>query len=240
MKSRAGIYEKRKAAHLEQHARTERMVAALAHEIKNPLNSMKGASQYLHDKYKGQNEISEFTGIIIDEINRLERYLNEFLSFSTGMSLKLGKVNLENYINAVLMIVKHGFPADIKLVIRKKNMPEVFIDQEQMRQVMVNFFSNAADALRGTENPKAEVILDADRKNAYITLKDNGKGIKAKDLKHIFEPFFTTKDSGLGIGLSISNTIVKKHGGKITAKSHPGKATEFTVSIPLEKRLDKR
>ncbi len=233
-------YSKKKSAHLEQHARTERMVAALAHEIKNPLNSMKGASQYLHDKYNGQNEISEFTGIIIDEINRLERYLNEFLSFSSGMSLKLGKVRLENFITAILMIVKHSFPSDIRATIKKTPMPEVYIDQEQMRQVLVNFFSNSGDALRMVKNPKAEVILDADKKNAYITLRDNGTGINAKDIKHIFEPFFTTKDTGLGIGLAISNTIVKKHGGRITVKSVPHVSTEFTISVPLEKRRNKR
>lgn len=236
MKNKNVSYAKKKSAHLEQHARTQRMVAALAHEIKNPLNSMKGASQYLHDKYSGKNEISEFTGIIIDEINRLERYLNEFLSFSQGMSLKLGQVNLKNFITAIVMIVKHSFPADIKVTIKKDPMPEVFMDQEQMRQVLVNFFSNSGDALRGVKDPSAEVILDADKKNIYISLKDNGPGINAKDLKHIFEPFYTTKDTGLGIGLSISNAIVKRHGGKITVKSKPGKHTVFTVSVPLEKR----
>ncbi len=236
MKDKATAHAEKRPSRTGQHDRTGRMVAALAHEIKNPLNSMKGASQYLHDKYSGQDEIKEFTGIIIDEINRLERYLNEFLSFSSGLGLKPGKVKLENFITAILMMVKHGFPADIKVTIRKNPMPEVYMDQEKMRQVMVNFFSNSADALRGVKEPKAEVILDADNRNAYITLKDNGTGIKAKDLKHIFEPFFTTKVSGLGIGLSISNAIVKKHGGLITVKSRPAISTEFTISVPLEKR----
>ncbi len=220
----------------DQHERTERMVAALAHEIKNPLNSMKGASQYLFDTYKENNDIREFTGIIIEEINRLERYLNEFISFSRGMTLKLKATNLESFVTGMIMITKHGFPAEIKVTIKKKDIPEVYIDPEQMRQVMVNFFSNAKDALSGITDPRAEVIINADKKHAYISLKDNGKGMTKKEMKSVFVPFYTTKESGLGIGLAISKSIVSKHGGRITVKSAPGKGSEFTIIIPLEKR----
>ena len=227
---------KKRSARAEQHERTERMVAALAHEIKNPLNSMKGASQYLHDLYRDKKDIFEFTGIIIDEINRLERYLNEFISFSRGMNLKLKLTNLENFVTGIVMIVKHSFPTDIRISVKKQNIPDIFIDPEQLRQVMVNFFSNAKDALEGVERPEAEVIINSDLKNAYITVRDNGRGISKKDFKHIFVPFFTTKESGLGIGLSISKTIVTKHGGRISVKSAEGRGTDFTISIPIEKR----
>jgi two-component system sensor histidine kinase HydH len=227
---------KKRSVRAEQHERTERMVAALAHEIKNPLNSMKGASQYLHDMYHDKKDIFEFTGIIIEEINRLERYLNEFISFSRGMNLRLKLTNLTTFITGIIMIVKHSFPTEIKLTVKKSGIPDIYIDPEQLRQVMVNFFSNAKDALEGVKDPEAEVILNHAGKNALITLRDNGKGISKKDIKHIFLPFYTTKESGLGIGLAISKTIVSKHGGRITVKSAENKGSEFTISIPVEKR----
>jgi signal transduction histidine kinase len=234
MKKQTGV------GHHDQQERNERMVAALAHEIRNPLNSMKGASQYLHDKYPGENDISEFTGIIIDEINRLERYLNEFLSFSRGMSLKLTEVTPENFISGIVLLIKHNFPCEIKITISGGPMPHVFMDQEQMRQVFVNLFSNASDALKDIADPYAEIILEADKKYVRISLIDNGRGIKKADLKKIFEPFFSTKESGIGIGLPISRSIIKKHDGLITAESRPGSLTKFTISIPVEKRKVKR
>jgi signal transduction histidine kinase len=212
------------------------MVAALAHEIKNPLNSMKGAGQYLHDKYREKDDIVEFTGIIIDEINRLERYLNEFLSFSRGINLKLKLTNLESYIKCIVMTVKHSFPVDIKIMVEGSKVPDVYIDPEQMRQVLVNFFSNAKDALSGVKHPKAEIIISAGSKYAYIALRDNGRGISRKDLKYIFDPFYTTKETGIGIGLAISKSIVSKHGGKIMVKSVKNKGTEFIIAIPVKNR----
>ncbi|MCE5301166.1 MAG: HAMP domain-containing histidine kinase [Spirochaetia bacterium] len=225
----------KKTAH-KGHDRTERMVAALAHEIKNPLNSMKGASQYLHDAYRNNTEIAEFTGIIIDEINRLERYLNEFLSFSRGTTLRLKMTDLQSFVTGTVMTVKHSYPVEIKITVKKASLPEVEIDAEQMKQVMVNFLSNAKDSLKGNPAPHTEIILDSDDRNAVISVKDNGKGIAPEVLRHIFEPFYTTKESGLGIGLSISRSIVQHHGGNITVESKPGKGTQFNIIIPLKRK----
>jgi signal transduction histidine kinase len=223
----------KKKKRVEQADRTERMVAALAHEIRNPLNSMKGASQYLHDKYSGTPEIGEFTSIIISEINRLESYLNEFLNFSRGIKLKLRQTDIEIYLNGIVMIVKHGFPSEIKIIKKKTSFPKIMIDQEQFRQVFVNLFSNARDALKCTLDPVCQVILDSDKKNMLLTVRDNGCGIPAGKLNQIFTPFYTTKDNGLGIGLSISRSIAVRHGGKISAKSAPGRGSAFMISLPF-------
>jgi signal transduction histidine kinase len=218
---------------VEQADHTERMVAALAHEIRNPLNSMKGASQYLHDKYRDTPEIGEFTLIIISEINRLESYLDEFLNFSRGIKLKLRQTDIESFLNGIVMIVKHGFPSEIKIIKKKPSFPEIMIDQEQFRQVFVNLFSNARDALKCTPDPICEVILDSDRNNMLLTVRDNGCGIPAGKLNQIFTPFYTTKDNGLGIGLSISKSIAGRHGGMITVKSAPGSGSAFIIKLPF-------
>ncbi|MGD0566368.1 MAG: HAMP domain-containing sensor histidine kinase, partial [Candidatus Goldiibacteriota bacterium] len=160
-------------------------------------------------------------------------YLNEFLNFSRGTKLKLKLTDFESYLTGIIMIVKHSFPTDIRIVKKKEVIPRVMIDQEQLRQVLVNFLSNSRDALNGAASPACEVILDYNKKELLITVKDNGCGIKAGDLKDIFVPFFTTKETGLGIGLSISKSIVKKHGGRICVKSRAGAGAQFTMAIPL-------
>jgi signal transduction histidine kinase len=214
----------------------ETMVAAVAHEIKNPLNSIKGANQYLHDKYKNENDIREFTAIVIDEINRLEKYLNEFMSFSRGVRPNLKKQNINNFLTGILMLVKHSFPYGIRVVAESEKIPDIYMDAEQMRQVLVNLINNAKDATHGRPNPRVEVRLGADDKHVYIRVKDNGAGIEKKEIHKIFTPFFTTKKEGLGIGLAICKSIVKKHNGELSVESEKDKGSVFTISLPVEKR----
>jgi signal transduction histidine kinase len=219
-------------------ASTETMIAALAHEIKNPLNAMKGASQYLHNKYIDTADIKEFTGIILAEIDRLDRYLNEFLSFSRGMKLKLRTVNVENFVTGMVMTVKHSFPCEIKIEM-EYGMPDVEMDPEQIRQVLVNLLSNAKDAVSGDINrlPQVKIKAGIYKKNLHVSVIDNGSGMEAGVIKQIFNPFFTTKETGIGIGLTISKTIVEKHGGRIEVSSRPGRGTEFTIIIPAKQKV---
>lgn len=213
---------------------TEMMIAALAHEIKNPLNSMKGAGQYLYNKYGDIADIKEFTGIIISEIERLDRYLNEFLSFSRGVKLRLKAVNLANLITGIVMTVKHGFPCEIAVDI-KGRIPDILADAEQLRQVFVNLLSNAKDALAGKDivSPAVKISARAAGRKVHISVSDNGSGMTGQVMKNIFIPFYSTKESGIGIGLAISKSIVEKHGGKIKVRSSPGKGSEFTLILPV-------
>ncbi|MBN2753266.1 MAG: HAMP domain-containing histidine kinase [Candidatus Goldbacteria bacterium] len=218
----------------------ETMIAAVAHEIKNPLNSIKGANQYLHDKYKSTQDIYEFTGIVVEEINRLERYLNEFLSFSRGVKPHMKKHDIQSFATGILMITKHNFPYGIKIISEKPKLPGVYMDAEQMKQVMVNLLNNAKDATKGKSSPRVEIRLSGDDNYIYIKVADNGCGISKKDLSRISTPFFTTKKEGMGIGLAISRSIVKKHGGDLSIESKLNKGSVFTISIPVEKRSLKR
>jgi signal transduction histidine kinase len=214
---------------------TEMMIAALAHEIKNPLNSMKGAGQYLYNKYGNIADIKEFTGIIISEIERLDRYLNEFLSFSRGIKLRLKTTNIATLITGIVMTVKHSFPCEIS-VTANGHVPDISVDAEQLRQVLVNLLSNAKDALfeGNSVRPRVDITARADNRNVYISVIDNGAGMTGQVMKNIFVPFYTTKDSGIGIGLAISKTIIEKHGGKIKVRSTPGKGSEFILVLPVK------
>jgi len=210
---------------------TETMVAALAHEIKNPLNSMMGASQYIYNKYSNKKDIKEFIKIIIDEIERLDRYLNEFLSFSRGITLNLKESDIINFLTGVIMLTKHSFPCEIKIIKLKEDIPVVYIDHEKVVQVMINLLSNSKDAVKETPSPSVDILVDYNKNFLYITVRDNGHGIDSSDIKKVFDPFFTNKNEGIGIGLTVCKSIVKKHGGKITASSIKGKGSEFKFSI---------
>lgn len=218
----------------------ESMVAALAHEIKNPLNSMKGAGQYLKDKYSDNPEITEFSSLIIDEIGRLERYLNEFISFSRGTKLLLRPINLYNYLTGVLMTFKHSMPCEISYTVKRRDIPDIMMDPEQFRQVLSNLFANAKEALSGMLTPSIELVLDSDDRHAIITVRDNGPGISRKDLQNIFMPFYSKKESGLGIGLAISRTIIKKHSGDIKVRSALNKGASFTILLPLNAKRGRK
>jgi len=208
------------------------MVAAIAHEIKNPLNAIKGASQYLFDKYDEMREIKEFTGIIIQESDRLEGYLNEFLSFARGSKPNIKPQNLYNFITGVIMTIKHTVPYTIRVVPESDPGFIVGMDAEQLRQVLVNLLNNAKDAVSGRKHPEVSISIVSVRGHVLIKIKDNGCGIPAGTIKKVFDAFYTTKKEGLGIGLAISRTIVRKHGGSITVKSIRDKWTEFIIKLP--------
>jgi two-component system sensor histidine kinase HydH len=219
---------------------TEKMIAALAHEIRNPLNSMKGAAEYLNEKYSGTPEIKDFSGIILSEINRVDNYLNEFLSFSRGVKIKLSRVNLKNFITGIIMTVKHSFPYEIKTDLEKADM-EIELDNEQIRQVMVNLLSNAREAVNAAvpKNPMVKITAGVRGARVYISVADNGTGMKPVVLKNIFMPFFTTKEDGMGIGLSVCRAVVQRHGGRIFVKTTVGKGSVFTTEFPSGKRRKK-
>ena len=219
---------------------TEKMVAALAHEIRNPLNSMKGAAEFLSEKYAGTAEVKEFSGIILSEIKRVENYLNEFLSFSRGVKLKLGPVNLKNFITGIIMTVKHGFPYEIGVDADKADC-DVELDSEQIRQVLVNLLSNARDAVREALPAEPLVVVSAclRGKKVLLTVKDNGSGMKPGVKKNIFVPFFTTREDGMGIGLSVCRSVVQRHKGRIKIKTKPGAGSSFTVELPLRQKMVK-
>ncbi|MBP7792440.1 MAG: HAMP domain-containing histidine kinase [Candidatus Goldbacteria bacterium] len=210
------------------------MIAGLAHEIKNPLNSIKGASEFLNKKYCNLEEVKEFTDIIIKEIERLDKYLNEFMSFSRGVKLKLQRVNVENFLSGIIMTIKHSIPAELRISINK-NLPDINIDPEQIRQVIVNLLSNAKEAVKNTENPRIEIKAWKDSKKIYIAIIDNGMGIKKEELNSIFLPFWTNREDGIGLGLTICKSIVEKHNGKIKVKSSLNNGSKFIISFLINK-----
>ncbi len=236
-----GIKEKDRLAALGE------MAAGLAHEIRNPLGAIKGAAQYLNPANLPQEE-AEFLKIIIEETDRLNRVLTQFLDYSRPYQGESSSVSLDNLLRQIIRLFSSD--KEQKYSIRYSNSSEdsiVKIDTEQFRQVMINILKNAQEAMPDggeieikvyKENPIGRKILSTvlmrEREGSdkiFIDITDKGIGIDEKDIKKVFIPFFTTKKSGTGLGLAISRKIIESQNGKLEIFSKKGEGTTVRITL---------
>ena len=214
-----------------------RMSAGVAHEIRNPLNAMKGAMVHLGQKYGHEPLIRQYTQLVAEEIDRLDRVVSEFLYFSKQAPPRFETVEIKRIILGTEDLLageaqKKGIRFQNRL---EPSLPLVQLDTHQMEQVLLNLFINAMDALKeGGEIEVGALVLDmAGGKKLLLVVKDNGAGINDQDLPNVFDPFFTTKEDGTGLGLPLSLGIVEAHGGAIQIDSQAGRGTQVTIFLPL-------
>ena len=211
------------------------LAAGLAHEIKNPLTSIKGYAQLIKIELSDSNMASD-VDIIIDEVERLNRIVDRFLSFARPKELKLkpAKVN-DVIIETVKTLELELKKSNIKLSFYIKETPYVMLDFDEMEQVIMNLVLNSIQSIEKDGEIKIttgyEKLLDM----VFIIIKDNGMGIKNEDTDKIFEPFYTTKDKGTGLGLAICSRIIENHKGFIELNSEYGSGTEFIIKLPATK-----
>lgn len=209
-----------------------RMAAGVAHEIKNPLASIKGAVEILSDERTSASDKEEFSGIVSREIKRIDRTVREFLEFARPRETRLERLNLSEALRASLKQME-GQAARQGISMRQDIDSDLFIegDREKMHQVTLNLLLNAVEAC-----PHGGVIdvrlKSASRGAVDLVVSDTGMGIAAADLEHVFEPFFTTKSSGTGLGLAVVKSIVDSHRGEITLTSTPGQGTTVRIMFP--------
>ena len=212
----------------------EEMATGLAHEIRNPLSSIKGAAQYLKSE-AGSTENHKLLGVIVEETDRLNGVVSQFLDYARPYSMNAEMQDLNRIIDKVISLIKTaGLPENI--IIEKNldnNLPGVKMDGEQMIQVILNIALNAIEAMPegGTLCIATAIIENSGGKTIEIAVRDTGCGISRDDLRNIFKPFFTTKKKGTGLGLSVCQRIVKNHGGRIDVESTPGSGTVVFIRI---------
>jgi PAS domain S-box-containing protein len=218
------------------------MAAGMAHEIKNPLSSMKVLSQLLPIKYQDQEFRNKFIEIMPREISRIDRIVESLLGFARATSPKFEKVKVEELIEENLKYFnEQARKAGVKINRQYTPLPEIEGDHDQLSQVFSNLILNAIQAMPEggeltvltQEGKKTENILQ----NIRIEVSDTGHGIPEENLKKLFDPFFTTKYAGTGLGLTISHSIVDGHRGFIDVKSELGKGTRFTITLPVSQEL---
>ena len=222
----------------ERLAAIGRMAAIISHELKNPLAGIKTSVYYLKTSIKNKNEKINFaTGNIEKEIDRSVNIINEILTLSKELKLNiiLTKVNIiiEDALNFIAqkdMLNDVNISKDLN-----NNIPDVLIDSERIRQVIINLLMNAVQSMQLTQRAKKLFIKSrVKNKEIEITVKDTGIGISDDKLVRIFEPFFTDKAEGTGLGLALVKDIIEKHDGKIKVKSKADQGTSFIINLPLK------
>ncbi len=223
--------------------------AGMAHEIKNPLVSIKTFAQLLPERYHESDFRETFSGLIVHEIDRIDSLVNQLLRFARPAKPLLRPMHAHEILEKTLRLVQHRLYQKEINVTRKLGAPvdTIRADGDQMEQVFLNFFLNAMDAMKrggeltvSTETRSGESLVthllprDAERNEAlHISIRDTGEGIKKEDIARVFDPFFTTKDFGTGLGLSVVHGIIEEHGGQIEVESELAKGTSFHIFLPL-------
>lgn len=227
----------------EQLRRAERLSAlgelsaVLAHEIRNPLGSIRGTAEILRDDFSPGDRKYEFLEILIKETDRLNRVVEEFLTLARPLRVEGETCDLMAELqNVMALVTGEAGKRRVRLELTPAVLPMVRGDREKLKQVFLNLVLNGVQATgRG-----GSVTITAVRKNAgegkpagvELSFTDSGEGIDPAFLPRIFEPFFTTKKGGTGLGLSITQKIIESHGGRIEVESTVGKGTTFRVRLP--------
>lgn len=223
--------------------------AGMAHEIKNPLVSIKTFAQLLPERYQDSDFRNTFSNLIGHEIDRIDSLVNQLLRFARPAKPVLAPMHVHEVLEKSLKLVGHRlYQKEIKLARSwEADVDTIRADADQLEQVFLNFFLNAMEAMeRGGElSVETEIragnewmaALSGSNGDSHevlcVTVRDNGEGIRTEDIPHVFDPFFTTKDYGTGLGLSVVHGIIQEHGGQIEVESELKKGTAFHILLPL-------
>lgn len=212
------------------------LAAGAAHEIRNPLTSIKSSLQYLESRCREESE-KRLLGVALAETDRIDGILAALLSFSRPTELRKEPCDLVALLEesaALVEIQARAKGVDLRLSLPPRPLA-VEADGSQLKQVFLNVFLNAVQAMGGGGTLAVEA-LRAGGGRPLVRVTDTGPGIPEEALEKVFDPFFTTKKGGTGLGLSICYTIVKAHGGEIEVRSRPGEGTTVLVSLPAGPR----
>jgi len=208
--------------------------AGLAHELRNPLGTIKASSDMLGKTLSAENEVArEVAGFIGSEVERANSLITRFLQFARPLELRAETADLTATVDHSIAMVAREAP---NVAVYKNYAPEIapfVFDAELLERVFYNLVLNAAQAT--PPGGAVTVKIRARGNTAEVSVIDRGEGIDPKNLKSIFNPFFTTKPAGVGLGLAIVAKIVDEHGGKIAVDSEPGKGSIFRVLLPMER-----
>lgn len=239
------------------------MAAGVAHEIRNPLAGIGTSAQVLRSRFAKDDERVKFADVILDEVGRLEKIIENLLLFARPTQPQLVRHDLRHSVERTLQLLGEQIEKqDVRVEIRCDDEPPmVYVDPGQMSQVLLNLVLNAVHAMpaggRLTLELKTvakKMAVSGGRRKTdarpgtparsvqflRLIVSDTGQGIPKQNLSKLFTPFFTTKSAGTGLGLSISQAIMREHGGGIAISSVEGRGTKVAVDIPVEKRYGER
>lgn len=220
----------------ERLASLGRLAAGVAHEIRNPLSSIRGFAQYFAKRFKGREEEQGYTSVMVREVDRLNRVITDLLNFAGPKEPHREPQSLENIAEQAMKLLAPDLAARKVEALREyePDLPAVSVDRDQIVQVFINILLNALESMGEGGEIRVALSRCGPPPGVEICLADTGDGIPADDLEKIFEPFFSRKRKGTGLGLAIVHQIVEGHGGDIRVESAPGKGTTFRINLPAE------
>jgi len=225
----------------EKGAVVGRLAAAIAHEIRNPLNYINLTLDHLRSSFappdpEKRATFVQLTDQLKTEVARINRHITDFLKYSRPSKLDLQNVDLRAEAEDALRLVEgRAEECGIKTnIVQDGELPTVFADRESLRSVFTNLVINAVEAIDGEGGSVSIKLSNAEPNSVKVEVIDSGCGIDAGDISKVFEPYFSTKDTGTGLGLAIVKKAVDDHGGTISVASRKGSGTTFTIILPAK------
>ena len=213
------------------------IAAGMAHEIKNPLASIKGAVEILGDQTTPPSAKAEFSEIVIREIKRINRSVTDFLEFARPSEPNYRRTNLSDAVHgSIKQINTQALRAGIFVIGDIEPGLHVNGDPEKLHQVLLNLLVNALEASNEGGGIHVRLTRDEDSRFCLLTVEDEGAGIPDDQKDRVFEPFFSSKPSGTGLGLAIAETIVDRHGGTISIENRETRGARARVRLPLQEK----
>jgi len=208
----------------------------IAHEVKNPLTPIALSAQRLNRKYSERIDEPIFTECvqtIIDHVSLIRNLVNEFSTFAKFPSANPVPCRIESIIEETVALYREGHPEVLFDLNISKNLPEIHLDRQQMKQAMINLVDNAIGAMKASGDLGISVSHDPILKMVRIEVADTGPGVTDEEKIRLFEPYFSTKQTGMGLGLTIVNSIVADHNGMIRVLDNHPRGARFVIELPV-------
>ena len=214
-----------------------KMAAGVAHEVRNPLSSIKGFATLLGSRFKKGSEEQEAANLLVHEAERLNRSITELLNYARPTPLNRLPVDLEKILSDSLKLVSTdaaalGVAVDLQVDPALATIPAIMVDPDRLNQVLLNLYLNALQAMEKGGRLTVVAGLGEQQNSVAITVRDTGHGIPAEVLDRVMDPYFTTKADGTGLGLAMAYKIIDEHGGALRFTSREGQGTEVLVTLP--------
>jgi signal transduction histidine kinase len=226
----------------EKGAVVGRLAAAIAHEIRNPLNYINLTLDHLRSSFAPadpqQREKFELLALQLKaEVARINRHISDFLKYSRPSALELQPTNIRDEVADVLRLISvQASECGIQTHLEQEGqVPLVMADRDALRSVFTNLLINGLQAIDGQGGDLKIVISSNDSASVQVAISDTGRGIPADDISKVFEPYYSTKETGTGLGLAIVKKAVDDHGGTIRVSSKAGSGTTFIITLPVQK-----
>jgi two-component system sensor histidine kinase HydH len=209
----------------------------VAHEIRNPLSSIKGFATLFRARFDPKSDDHEAAEVMIHEVDRLNRVVTELIEYARPSHIAARKTDLGELVEHSLSLIRHDLDAaQVRVEVDiPETIAEVFLDPDRMQQCLLNIYLNAVQAM-----PEGGTLgiqgFRAEDGRTGLRISDSGRGIPKEDLSKIFDPYYTTKNQGTGLGLAMVLKIVEAHEGEIEVASHEGQGTVFTILLPGERK----